>query len=1104
MALNKPSGLTSSRSYLEGAIVPEYIPQHVDYKQVWADAFALENTVVSTVNAIGRFSERTGEVEPGFDAFEGIEGTIFEEYPNALIGVYTQEGKIRAEMDLREEIARRERLMNAGALGFVASMAAGFLDPLILLPVGGQIGVATKIFAAGKAASRLAKLRKFGKLAATGKLDVGDVNPLTMGVMTARAGILGGTASEIVLQATQDTRTYGESAMNIAASTILSGFLGSGIGLLTRKSRRLALKELNDALSVESADATGMGSITLTEADLVNPTGGGPNGAEVKLLNALGAERLSALKGFKVAISPFVRVLVNSKSRAAKIAVLKLVDSPAKVEGLVEFRSSAEAEILSVNGLRFEMLEHGDRLYTEYRSRLAHERGAAGEIIKDGGRIRRASIGALDVITQRRRGTDIMSKREFMRKVGEASRSEDSGIAEIDELGRLWDERVYQPYLNELIGVELLDQGVRDLGTTGARRYLMRQYKTKELIARSKWFKDNKIRPWLTRVMKIGEAEAILKRAGLEPPPSSLRGLDDALDDVDAPEGLLSDIIDSLDAEQRAAIEAGIDVEVNSIFQNLTAATRGRIAYEKYQPSEGSPFKARALTWDDADVADFLEQDIELLGDHYLRSVVPDIAIKRQFGDVDLVGTIKEIEDEYAALIDNPALTGKQRNKLQKQLVEDKTQILGMAALLRGTYNIPVSNPLVTTGRLIRGINYLSMGGGFALNSIADIGMIPMRNGFLRAFRTGYLPYIARLNSTKLSIDELHIMGAAVDLSVSTRSRIAADVGNDFSNNLIEDGINAMGQKFSIINLLAPWNAMMKGISGNVTMTRMIQAIIREGSEKLPAREIRMLEFARLGPKIREQIRVQLIRENGMTKQGALSWSNTRAWTDIEAAQEFGRAVRFTVDNTILTPGAGAAPLWLSSELGATIFQFQRFAFGATNTLFIGAFQSKGLGESVATINGLAMMIALGSLVEWSKNELNGRPQMDSDDLVGWTVAGIDRSGALGAYGTAINVASRIFGQPHLSSRFAARNLMSSLLGPTLGTVESGASLSASAVKGELTAQQVHIFRRLLPFNQVPYIQWGFDTLETEATDALGIRSRETNQRRKRRRGQRR
>jgi hypothetical protein len=1043
-------------------------------------AWRLENTMFAAYDMMREqvASRHDAPAPEGYDPFDGIRGTIFEEYPEALIDVDSPAEKTRRELKLMRELKDRETLAASGALGIAAAFGSAVLDPLILVPVGGQIKAVRGAAVAGKvaAAGNTARAGQLARIAATGSVPAELVSPLTAGIVTARAAIVGETAVESLLHASQETRTFGESALNITAATFLGGLLGSGIGKLSKKSREKALAQIEHDL-VEIGGGTSEFDVPkLTQQDLVQPTDGSMSGAEIKLRRALGpihAEKIFTAKGVQVMSAPYVRVMGRSPSINSKKTMMDLADPSGYVDTSgVQLRSSAESEVIQrVDGTLSQLLPEGDRLYIDYRLRMASEGGKAARAVKAGGRPRRAMIQAADKLTGQAKKEGVLEYHEFMELAGSASRSENSGIAEVDELGRIWDEKVYKPIWEELTTHKdfegFLDPEVAKLDPAGGRRYLRRVYNREKMIANEGRFKE-KVKLWLRGEIDDDEIDAILKRAGLE---KATRGVE--------VEGVAPMARHTFTPEQSAAIEKALDLHAYNIFKHLTDSPLKRVSYSRETIGKSSPFKSRALTFPDEFVEEFLEQDIQVLGEQYLRTIAPDMAMYRRFKDVSLDERLSLISKEYAEL--RVGVSPKEAARLHKQELEDVKLISGVAMLLRGTYAVPPMHPTVTAARTIRGMNYLSMLGGVTINAIPDLGMLVLRNGFLRTFRVGFAPLVTHMKAAKLSKVELRKMGAAVELVLDSRSRIMADIGDEFVQNKTQKLVSNVSRNFSLINLQAQWNSGLKGISGMLEMTNAIEEILAEGTGKATAKGIDRLEFARLGPEMRASIREQLLKADGFKSDGPLKWSNTEAWDDPVAASEFSSAIRLLVDNTILTPGIASAPLELSTETGRTLLQFQRFQFGATNTILLSALQQSDL----RAVQGITTMIALGSVVELIKNRLNDRPQPETmEDLV---QAGIDRSGVVGIYGNVYNSLARATGSDTLSSRYAARNLMSSLMGPSVGTLESASRLAIQGRRMEFSESDLNTLRRLLPYNQVPYLLGIFDKLEEGTADALNL-----------------
>ena len=188
-------------------------------------AFRLENLIGSTLSdpnmSIGR---RFHEAEPGFDVFEEIRGTDYEDRPELFDDIFNRtamEARF-AQLDREEE---DRRVLAAGGWSAVAlSMGAGVADPTILIP--------------GAAAVRAGRTAQIG-------YSVGRSALLGAGVAAGATAL-----QETGLQATQELRTAEETAFAIGGSVILGGLIGAaGARYLTRAE----WDQLSDRMAVELA-----------------------------------------------------------------------------------------------------------------------------------------------------------------------------------------------------------------------------------------------------------------------------------------------------------------------------------------------------------------------------------------------------------------------------------------------------------------------------------------------------------------------------------------------------------------------------------------------------------------------------------------------------------------------------------------------------------------------------------------------------------------------------------------------------------------------------------------------------------------------------------
>jgi hypothetical protein len=209
-----------------------------------AAAFRTENTIGSTLASKSYWFD--GERDPSYDPWADIAGTPYEEYWDNFTTARSKPHADAIRADIDREVKDRRYLENQGAIGYAQGLAAGIFDPTILLP-GGAIVRGAK---GGASAIRTA-----GSVAAYG------------------AG--GAALTEGVLQATQQTRTWEESATAIAGATVLSGVLGAG---LARRAGR---------------DIDAWGSAVETDLARPAPTGGerassgiAPSGASKPIVEA--------------------------------------------------------------------------------------------------------------------------------------------------------------------------------------------------------------------------------------------------------------------------------------------------------------------------------------------------------------------------------------------------------------------------------------------------------------------------------------------------------------------------------------------------------------------------------------------------------------------------------------------------------------------------------------------------------------------------------------------------------------------------------------------------------------------------------------------------
>lgn len=144
-----------------------------------------------------------GDVDPNYDPIQHLEDR-YKPHAHMFASARNADdvAKIKAKIDQEEQDL--ETIDRGGVGGVIAGLTAGILDPTVLVP-----GVA--VWKAGRAGSLAARLFESAQIYGT-------------------AGVLGAGAQELGLQATQLTRTWEESALNVAGAGVLGGLLGGVAG----------------------------------------------------------------------------------------------------------------------------------------------------------------------------------------------------------------------------------------------------------------------------------------------------------------------------------------------------------------------------------------------------------------------------------------------------------------------------------------------------------------------------------------------------------------------------------------------------------------------------------------------------------------------------------------------------------------------------------------------------------------------------------------------------------------------------------------------------------------------------------------------------------
>lgn len=396
--------------------LPEQEQEEVSQLDKIKAAFEVENTLgAALVRQPNMPSDRlTGDL----DVWEALtdDERQDEGFLDAILEVDTQVelDAVRAQRD--RERSKREMLQ--GVDGALYSMLAGTFDPINFIPVG---GVAYKTYRAG-----------------------GSI--LRNGMITASVAGGSSAATEAILHSQQLERTFGESAANVTAATVLGLVLGAGAAKLSKAQHGRLTKEIEETLDIDKPLASPIRTDKSIGAS-----------AAWKDIEIKGKTAKSLAKS--LAFDPLTRTLTRSSQKAKQLLV-QLTENPFVTDGF-SGQSVESAAKVRRDSLLWRGKEAHNRIFKEYK--------------KNGGKLKIKEFNKLAASEMRNPGTVT--------------------DPHIQRSAAVWKSKVYDPQLKAIQDAGLLPE---DVQVKTAAQYLNRRWNRYEVAAKLPKFLDT-VSTWLVQ-----------------------------------------------------------------------------------------------------------------------------------------------------------------------------------------------------------------------------------------------------------------------------------------------------------------------------------------------------------------------------------------------------------------------------------------------------------------------------------------------------------------------------------------------------------------------------------------------------------------------------
>lgn len=549
--------------------------------------------------------------------------------------------------------------------------------------------------------------------------------------------------------------------------------------------------------------------------------------------------------------------------------------------------------------------------------------------------------------------------------------------------------------------------------------------------------------------------------------------------------------------DERTASDAA-----NEIYRTLTGI--GDQNFRQWVPPLlRGPLRNKTIPIPDNVAAPFLENDVAIVLNSYIRKMAGDTSLAYKFGTPDMRDQLAELDDEFQEMLLS-AKTPKERVRLEKKYRSDRSDLENMRDLLRGTF-VKGGDPdslLYQSSYLLRAMAYSTTLGGVTLSSIGDVARHVMVHGIDNAFGDLFSRMNLNKDFSKLALEDLQEMSFGLETVHASRMATLADIGDPYSAGTavtrFADQLSNFSSKVFLIN---NWNDMQKSFAALMSQNKILK--ILEKGDSATKDEINYLRFLGIDEgisrKIAEQYKLHGSKEETLRIAGVKQWDIADAGIR-NAKRIYEAALKKEVDSTVVTKGIADAPIFSRTPIGGIMFQFTGYIFASHQRVLM-----RGLQKADASVvTGAMMMVAMGSIIAGLKQreielsaELSGKPytgvKLQDWTPEKWLYEGVDRSGLIALFMDANNRFERLGGYGATralgigrSQRYVNRNKLGVFLGPAAGDLEQLISLGIKPFDGKpLTENDIAMARSNIPLQNVTGLRHLLDMVQGEVSDNL-------------------
>lgn len=1107
-----------------------HLPVLPKTRELFNAAFRMDNDVLNAYDYMSGLTKKYVD-EPGFDVLAQLKKDgLFDQYSDNFVGVRSRAEYNDTASKIRTEDADKALMNSSGLAGMIAGSVAGMSSPTMLLPIAAEgRGVVGLLQALG--------LGAIAGLAHEVPLQLNqETRPLSEGITgVAMSTILGGvlgSAHQFLTKPLEEVAAGIDAGRGNATIPIYKSVgmgetaVPNGVVEEGRISPYAKIKSADTRLAENAEYQQIVARTAELKAKMANTTENvGPEMDEIQQLSArarvlieeakaaknadlyaIPQEEIDAYErgaavdlptsgatpasvGAEAASVPDVKVVlpglvrsagyimpvargVTSKSKLIKFFTSQITEGGLHYENSASFEAlapggTAEMRTLTYNGHLATTIENNDRAYAQYMLENDNPNWLQQQWAKGAG-----------LMPNRTK----MSRSEFNAAISWAM--EHGDVHDVPQVQQIAQER---RALVDMMYQRALDSGIYKRGledvkenVLGAQSYMTRHWNGDYIAAHSDEWDQMAVKHFSAKLEAryAQDLKKVLAKADEKATAEFLKEWES--------QGVRigSDITKANFTDMALSISKQVRRDINGLNARL-------LGPDLLLTKKGAEI-ARLLDFPSEDAWAFLHHDNDQLLAKYVNTLAPDIELSRVLGPdfldakgdfmIKLENERDAMKQELEAKLAQEGKTADQIAKaklaLDREIRGDYRELETMISRLRHTHGIP-DNPggiAERAGKIARELNTLRyMNFNVVTSSIPDLGRPLMKYGMLKTFRDGWVPFIQHSAVFQATKRELRLSGAAVDMALHSRAHAISDI-DDYTirGSRFEKALDFVSSKMGLIGGFDIWTTGMKQITGLVANAEITD-------------DIKMLMLGKASPRAKESLaaagidegRARIIwremqKPGGADEVNGTLWPNTAAWENQEAVQTYHQALVQHVNNTIITPGVGDRPTFMTKSLtGKILFQFKSFGMSSVTKTMLAGLQK----HDVKSLYGAMISVALGSLSYiigaklaggWAEEQLNAA--VAQKNWGHFFDEGFSRAGLNGIYGNVLDAAStlpnvgkllRLGGMP--TQRTSGDDMWDQLLGPSYDLGSRIYTLAADAASGKVDRNTFHHFSMMLP-----------------------------------------